>query len=141
MARDLLAFSLRFRDRSEPSRQFPQPITNNQQTTMILFSKINMTRRKDALGKTRFGRLCVRVLGNDRGAVMMEYVILAVLIAAAAVVAVAMFGKTLVGMFDTAAKGATGDNAGAQTTQEATRTTQGTDADTARTEADEYVNR
>jgi hypothetical protein len=44
---------------------------------------------------------------------MMEYVILAVLIAAAAVVAVAMFGKTIVNMFDVAAKGATGEHTAA----------------------------
>ncbi len=69
--------------------------------------------RLERLRNSRLGRLLCRLLGEEKGAVMMEYVILAVLIAAAAVVAVAMFGKTLVGMFDTAGKGATADHAGA----------------------------
>ncbi len=74
--------------------------------------------------------LC-RTMGEKTGAVMMEYVILAVLIAAAVVVAVAMFGKTIVGMFDTAAKGATGDHTGAKAAQDATRSTQDADASSA----------
>lgn len=82
--------------------------------------------------RTWFGRMLCRLLGDDKGAVMMEYVILAVLIAAAAVVAVAMFGKTIVGMFDSAAKGATGDHTGAKQAQDDTRTTQGTDATAAK---------
>lgn len=77
---------------------------------------------------TRLGRLVCRLMGEEQGAVMMEYVIIAVLIAAACVVAVAMFGKTIVGMFDSAAKGATGDHSGAKTAQDATRTQQTTDA-------------
>ena len=78
--------------------------------------------------KTWLGRALCRVAGEEKGAVMMEYVIVAVLIAGACVVAVAMFGKTIVGMFDTAAKGATADHSGAKTTLDTTRTTQGTDA-------------
>ncbi|MEI6787860.1 MAG: hypothetical protein WCL49_05220 [bacterium] len=58
--------------------------------------------------------LC-RVMGDKTGGVMMEYVILAVLIAAAVVVAVAMFGKTLVGMFGVAATSATAREKSAQT--------------------------
>ena len=46
---------------------------------------------------SKFGKLLRRIVGEDAGAVMMEYVILAVLIAAAAVVAIAYFGKTVVG--------------------------------------------
>jgi len=78
--------------------------------------------------KTWLGRALCRVAGEEKGAVMMEYVIVAVLIAGACVVAVAMFGKTIVGMFDTAAKGATGDHSGAQQTLQQTQQTQGTDA-------------
>ncbi|MEI6150207.1 MAG: hypothetical protein WCS01_13990, partial [bacterium] len=55
----------------------------------------------------RLFKMVCRVMGDKAGGVMMEYVILAVLIAAAVVVAVAMFGKTLVGMFDVAATAAT----------------------------------
>lgn len=83
---------------------------------------------------TRLGRFLCRLAGEETGAVMMEYVILAVLIAAACVVAVAMFGKTIVGMFDVAAKGATGDHTGAKSAQTATRTTEGND----KTNADAY---
>jgi len=74
--------------------------------------------------------LC-RVMGDRAGGVMMEYVILAVLIAAAVVVAVAMFGKTIVGMFDVAGKGATTRHSEAKSTLETTRTTQDTDAQSA----------
>ena len=75
--------------------------------------------------RNRTKRILCRLMGDRAGGVMMEYVILAVLIAAAVVVAVAMFGKTLVGMFDTAAKGATADHTGAKQAQDATRTEQG----------------
>lgn len=104
---------------------------------MITIKNVNKARRLAALRNTQFGRLCVRVLGNERGAVMMEYVIISVLIAAAAVVAVAMFGKTIVGMFDTAAKGATGEHSAAATAREATVTEQGKSADEAKTYHDD----
>ncbi len=76
-------------------------------------------------------RLC-RLLGDRTGGVMMEYVILAVLIAAAVVVAVAMFGKTLVGMFDVAGKGATTRHTEARSALDETRSTQDSDADKAK---------
>ncbi len=68
------------------------------------------------LKSSRIGRMIRRVLGDEKGAVAMEYVILAVLIAAAIVVAVAVFGKTIVGMFDVAGKGASGQHSEAKTT-------------------------
>ena len=68
------------------------------------------------LRNTRIGRIVCRVLGEEKGAVAMEYVILAVLIAAAIVVAVAVFGKTIVGMFDVAGKGASGQHTEAKST-------------------------
>jgi len=77
---------------------------------------------------SRLARFAKRIMGEEKGAVMMEYVIVAVLIAAACVVAVAMFGKTIVGMFDTAAKGATADHTGAKQAQDTTRQTQEADA-------------
>ncbi len=60
--------------------------------------------------RSRLGRLLCRVAGDKTGAVMMEYVLLAVLIGAAAVVAIAMFGKTIVNMFSAAGSGAAGDH-------------------------------
>ena len=68
------------------------------------------------LKRTRFGRFVCHVLGDEKGAVAMEYVVLAVLIAAAIVVAVAVFGKTIVGMFDVAGKGASGQHTEAKST-------------------------
>ncbi len=68
------------------------------------------------LKNTRFGRIVRRVLGEEKGAVAMEYVVLAVLIAAAIVVAVAVFGKTIVGMFDVAGKGASAQHTEAKST-------------------------
>lgn len=84
--------------------------------------------RLNTLKKSRFGRLFCRILGNEKGAVMMEYVIIAVLIAAACVVAVAVFGKTIVGMFDVAGKGASAQHTDAKTTLDKTQTDQGTGA-------------
>ena len=77
------------------------------------------------------GKMIVRILGEERGAVMMEYVIVAVLIAAACVAAVAMFGKTIVGMFDVAGKGATGDHSGAKEKLDTVQETQNSDAEKA----------
>ena len=88
-----------------------------------------MKHRRFGVRKNSFLRkVFVRLLGEEKGAVMMEYVIIAVLIAAACVVAVAMFGKTIVGMFDTASKGATGDHSGAKQALDSTQQTQDKDA-------------
>ena len=78
--------------------------------------------------KTWLGRALCRVAGEEKGAVMMEYVIVAVLIAGACVVAVAMFGRTIVGMFDTAAKGASTDHSGAKDKLEEIREVQADNA-------------
>ena len=82
--------------------------------------------------RMRIKRMLCRLAGDRAGGVMMEYVILAVLIAAAVVVAVAMFGKTLVGMFDVAGKGATTRHSEAKSTLDQTRSTQDADADAAK---------
>lgn len=47
----------------------------------------------------KFGRILCRVIGEDTGAVMMEYVLVAMLIAAATVAAVSYFGRDTEGMF------------------------------------------
>ena len=82
--------------------------------------------------RTKLGRGLRRLCGDEAGGVMMEYVILAVLIAAAVVVAVAMFGRTIVGMFDVAGKGATGNHSGAKDALKATQDKQQQDADKAK---------
>ena len=94
---------------------------------MSMLKKMSIAKAK----KHSLGRILCRLFGDEKGAVMMEYVIVAVLIAAACVVAVAMFGRTIVGMFSVAAKGASGDSAAAKTTQDAVRTDQGKNANTA----------
>lgn len=74
--------------------------------------------RMKIVGRMRrhlLGRVVCRLLGDERGQAMMEYVIIAVLIAAAAVAAVAYFGKDIVAMFNVAGSAATGD---AQTAEE-----------------------
>jgi Flp pilus assembly pilin Flp len=76
------------------------------------------------MSRDKVRKMLRRVLGDKTGGVMMEYVILAVLIAAAVVVAVAMFGKTLVGMFDVAGKAVTTREQTAKSTLEATRAEQ-----------------
>lgn len=71
--------------------------------------------------KTWLGRALCRVAGEEKGAVMMEYVIVAVLIAGACVLAVAMFGRTIVQMFGVASESVTGNHTGAHTTLENTQ--------------------
>ena len=83
--------------------------------------------------KGRMHKAVCRLMGEKTGGVMMEYVILAVLIAAAVVVAVAMFGKTLVGMFNVAAKGATTQEDKANTALKNTRDAQTENSKDART--------
>ena len=57
---------------------------------------------------SRFAKMLRRLVGEETGAVMMEYVILAVLIAAAAVVAIAYFGKTVTSEANVASSAMTG---------------------------------
>jgi Flp pilus assembly pilin Flp len=55
---------------------------------------------------------------NQRGAVMMEYVIVGVLIAAACVLGVVVFGRSILYGFDMGGKGATADSAKAKKGQD-----------------------
>ena len=64
--------------------------------------------------KSRLGRLLCRIVGEDTGQVMMEYVLVAMLIAAATVAAVAYFGRDTQGMFGTLGRAIWGDSTGAQ---------------------------
>ena len=47
------------------------------------------------------GRVLRRLLGEEKGAVMMEYIVVGLLIAAVAVVAIGVFGNTASGLFGT----------------------------------------
>ena len=55
------------------------------------------------------GRVLRRLLGEENGAVMMEYIVVGLLIAAACVVAVAMFGHQITGMFASLAHSVAGN--------------------------------
>ncbi|MBR6023036.1 MAG: hypothetical protein IK066_11550 [Kiritimatiellae bacterium] len=73
---------------------------------------MKMTALKIAKAKhTRFGRLLCRVFGDERGAVMMEYVVLGVLVVAAVVAIVKLFGGTISNQFKVMIKALTDDNA------------------------------
>ena len=63
--------------------------------------------------KTLVGRCVCRLIGEESGQAMMEYVIVAVMIAAAVAVGAWFFGKDIMNMFGTAGRSATGDNQGA----------------------------
>jgi len=63
--------------------------------------------------RTVLGRLLCRLAGDQAGGVMVEYVILAVLVAAAAVVAVMFLGRGLVTGLSGTTAALAGDSAGA----------------------------
>jgi Flp pilus assembly pilin Flp len=65
---------------------------------------------------------------GQRGAVMMEYVIIGVLIAAACVIAVVMFSRSILYAFDTGSRGATADSAKAKQSQDIYRKDVGIDS-------------
>lgn len=58
--------------------------------------------------KSFVGRIVCRLAGEEKGAVMMEYVIVAVMIAAAVALGAYFFGETILDMFGVAAKGTDG---------------------------------
>ena len=78
-------------------------------------------KRLERMKHSRLGRFLCRVMGETQGAVMMEYVIIAVLIAAAVVVAVIMFGKNVSKEMNVATQ-AMSDAKGAETSQKAVET-------------------
>ncbi len=69
-----------------------------------------MKKRNFMKAKNSFlGRVLRRLLGEENGAVMMEYIVIGLLIAAACVVAVAMFGHQITGMFASLAHSVAGN--------------------------------
>ncbi|MBO4527414.1 MAG: hypothetical protein IKX48_17690 [Victivallales bacterium] len=59
--------------------------------------------------RNAFGRMLCRVLGDDKGAVAMEYVVIALLVAAAVVGLVMVFGKNIAQMFGATTKSLGGE--------------------------------
>jgi len=80
---------------------------------------INMVK---AYRNSKFGRAVARLLGEETGAVMMEYVVVAVVIAAACALIMAIWGKSIFGQANTAILATDGRHDGAKTAQEAVRT-------------------
>lgn len=68
---------------------------------------------------SKFGRIVRRMLGEETGAVMMEYVIIAVLIAAAVAVGAWYFGRSVNNEFRVASHAVVADDTEANTQQEA----------------------
>ena len=56
-----------------------------------------MNRKTERAKRTRLGRMLCRLLGDRAGGVMLEYVIIGVMVAAAAVLGVMLFGRQIVG--------------------------------------------
>lgn len=93
---------------------------------------------KKKMINSKFGSFLRRIVGEEAGAVMMEYVIVAVLIAAAAVIGVAVFGKTIVGMFSVGAEGMTGKGNNATSIQSTVQDTKEKGFEEAGTTADKF---
>ena len=67
--------------------------------------------------KSFLGRILCRLAGEEKGAVMMEYIVIGLLIAAAAVIAISAFGQTITQMFASLGASVTGDHATATDAQ------------------------
>ena len=83
------------------------------------------------------GRVLRRLAGEEKGAVMMEYIVIALLIAAAALVAVGVFGNTTSGMFATLTSYLTNQKEDGDATLTIVQTTA---RDAGRTAAGDHVN-
>ena len=86
-----------------------------------------------------FGKFLRRISGEETGAVMMEYVIVAVLVAAAAVVAIAIFGKSIVGQTNAASQAVVSNPHAAETIVENNRKAVKNGATEAATSADKFA--
>ena len=88
---------------------------------------MNTNNMMNRIKKTTVGKVLCRLVGEDVGQAMMEYVIIAVLIAAACAAAVAYFGHTTAKEFAVADKAMAGDFSDASKDQKQNMS----DADTA----------
>ena len=66
------------------------------------------TNRVKSMKNTRLGKLVCRLMGEEKGAVMMEYVIVAVMIAAAVALGAYFFGATILDFFGIGQQSITG---------------------------------
>ncbi len=84
--------------------------------------------------KSRIKQVLCRLMGDRAGGVMMEYVILAVLVAAAAVVAVMLFGRGIVSSLATSTHAIAGESVAAAKSASKAKG----EAATAETQSDTY---
>lgn len=91
--------------------------------------------------QTRIGRLACRLLGDERGAVMMEYVMIAVLVAAAAVAIFMVFGRSIRDKANAMVGSMDGDPATAANTLAGERNSRMGEATTAMQTGDTFGNR
>ena len=85
------------------------------------------------------GKVIRRVMGEETGAVMMEYVIIAVLIAAAVAVGVWYFGRTINNEMRVASHGMAGDDEKAQEMQKKSQENIEKQDEAARNAQKEYI--
>lgn len=90
--------------------------------------------------QSRFGRIVCRMFGEERGAVMMEYVIVAVLIAAAVAVGAWYFGRSVNNEFRVASHAVVNDNTGAYKVQEAAQDNLAAQDSAATTQQKKFIN-
>ena len=76
---------------------------------------------------TKLGRFLCRLLGDQRGAVAMEYVVIALLVAAAVVGIVIVFGSRIANMFTQSTKALGTTESGMGALAEEVNTSRGTD--------------
>ena len=92
------------------------------------------------LKNTKFGRVLCRLVGEETGATMMEYVILAVMIAAAVTAAAIYFGNSAKNQMEVAGDAMVGDTKTAENRAEDSRKMQETGVTRANTAAARYKN-
>ena len=93
---------------------------------------------KKMLKNTKFGRVLCRLVGEEAGATMMEYVILAVMIAAAVTAAAIYFGNTAKNQMNTAAVTMTGKTKEGETMADASQKAVTKEAASAHTSAAKF---
>ena len=93
----------------------------------------------ETIKNSKFGKLLRRIAGEETGAVMMEYVIIAVLIAAAVAVGAWYFGRTVNNEFRVASHGMAGDDTQAQEMQNKSQEAVQKQDEAARNAQKEYI--
>ncbi len=89
---------------------------------------------------SKFGKFLRRIVGEESGQAMMEYVIIAVLVAAACTAAIIYFGRQNANQIAVAIKAVAGDASGALKQQEDGQKDATTNADDAKKQAEKFGN-